>query len=160
MPDVACPYTLATPAGTIVFNDGSAEQFYITNIPQGLAGAPIRAPIDNVAFGDGSIGFNFWKGGRHILIEGVFLVTSLPPCPALVALWNAMEDELRIALDSISADIASTATLSWTPTGDVAVRALVVRNDVELETQPDQNYLTRTFTFGLFSEDPDWTGSS
>lgn len=154
MPDIACPYVLTTPGGTITFNDGSADQFYITNIPIGLAGAPIRAPIDNLAYADGSKSYNFWKGGRHIVFEGVFLTTT--QCPDVVALWNEMEEELRVALDSISGDEADTASLVWTPAG-LTQRTLTVRNDVELETQPDQNYLTRTFTFGLFADEPDWT---
>lgn len=161
MPDVACEYVLTTPFGVVTFNDGSVDQFYIQSIPQGLAGAPISAPIDDVAYGDGSIGYNFWKRGRHILIEGLFLVTSIPsPCSAQVAIWNTMEDELREALDSINGNTADTATLVWTPAGAAGPRTLTVRNDVPLDCQPDQNYLVRTFAFGLFAEDPDWAGSS
>lgn len=156
MPDIACPYVLTTPAGTITFNDGSANQFYITNIPVGLAGAPIRAPIDPLAYADGSKSYNFWKGGRHIVVEGMFLVTSVAPCPDSVPIWNEMEEELRVALESIAGDEADTASLVWTPAG-LTQRTLIVRNDVELECQPDQNYLVRTFTFGLFADEPDWT---
>jgi hypothetical protein len=156
MPDIACEYTLTTPAGTIVFNDGSADQFYITNIPTGLAGAPIRAPIDNLSYANASKGYNFWLAGRHITIEGNFFVTSVDPCPAAVAIWNQMEEDLRVALESIAAHMAAVATLVWRPAGQTQ-KTLIVRNDVPLETQPDQDYLARTFNFGLFAEDPTWT---
>lgn len=148
---------LTTPGGTITFNSGLQDQFYIQDIPTGLAGAPIRAPIDEIAFGDGSLAFNWWKGGRHIAIDGVFLVQSQPFCSdPQVAVWNQMEEELRAALDSISTVETATATLVWTP-GGLSQRTLVVRNDVPLECTPDQNYLVRTFSFGLFSADPVWT---
>lgn len=159
MPDISCEYTLTAPGGTIVFNDGSVDQFYLSNIPTGLAGAPIRAPIDNLSYARGSKGYNFWLAGRHITFEGNFFVTSLPGCPAQVEVWNQMEEELRVVLESIAADMADTATLVWRPAG-LTERTLIVRNDVPLECQPDQNYLTRTFTFGLFAEDPDWTEST
>lgn len=155
MPDLACPYVLTTPVDTITFNDGSADQFYITDIPTGLAGAPIRAPIDNIAYANGSRSYNFWLSGRHIPFEGMFLVTSVPPCPDIVPVWNAMEERLRAALESIAALDTDTATLVWTPAG-LTERTLVVRNEIALDTAPDQNYLVRTFSFGLFADDPAW----
>jgi hypothetical protein len=160
MPDLAVEYVLTTPAGVITFNDGSQDQFYIQDIPSGLTGAPISAPIDEVAFGDGSLGYNWWKRGRHIAIDGVFFVQSVPFCsPAQVAVWNEMEEELRVALDSISTLETQTATLVWRPAGQTQ-RTLVVRNDVPLECLPDQNYQVRTFQFGLFAQDPAWVEST
>jgi hypothetical protein len=157
MPDLACPYTLTTPGGTIAFNDGSADQFYITDIPAGLAGAPIRPPQDDVAYGDGGVSYNFWKGARHIQFEGVFLVQSAAFCsPAQVQRWNEMEEELRVALESIAALSTDTGTLVWTPTGALASNTLVVRAEVTLETAPDQGYTVRTFSFGLLADNPDW----
>lgn len=156
MADVAAPYTLTTPGGTINFNDGLADQYYIQAI-HGLDGAPIRAPIDDVPFGDGGISYNFWKGGRHIQIEGIFLVQNLDCGPALVTVWNQMEETLRVALESIAAGIAAVASLVWTPTGLSARTLSSVRNDVPLDCQPDQNFTVRTFSFGLFSDNPDWT---
>jgi hypothetical protein len=159
MPDLACPYVLVTPAGTVTFNDGSADQFYITDIPQGLAGAPISAPIDEAAFTDGSLSFNWWLRGRHITFEGNLYVTSAPLCsPAMVAVWNQMEETLRAALESTVPDETTAGTLTWTPSGQTQ-RVLTVRNDVPLECPPDQNYLVRTFHFGLFADDPAWAGS-
>ncbi|HEY1309279.1 MAG TPA: hypothetical protein VGF24_37325 [Vicinamibacterales bacterium] len=156
MADVACPYTLAAPGGTIYFNDGAADQYYIQAV-HGLDGAPIRAPIDDVPFGDGGLSYNFWKGGRHVSIEGIFLIQTIDCGPGLVTIWNQMEEALRVALESIAATIADTGSLSWTPTG-LALRTLgSVRNDVPLDCQPDQNFTVRTFSFGLFSDTPDWT---
>lgn len=157
--DIACPYTLVTPAGTIAFNDGSDQQFYIGSIPQGLGGKPIRAPQDLVSFGDGGRSYKFWKGPRHILFEGNFLVPEMPPCPALVTIWNEMEDDLDAALESIADETTDTGTLSWSPTGLGVTRSLTVRCELELDVQPDQNFLTRTFHFGLLADDPAWSES-
>lgn len=160
MPDLAVEYVLTTPAGTITFNDGGQDQFYIQDIPSGLAGAPISAPIDEVGFGVGSLAFNWWQRGRHIAIEGVFLVQSAPFCsPAQVTIWNEMEEELRVALDSIAGVETATATLVWRPLGQTQ-RTLIVRNDVPLECPPDQNYQVRTFHFGIFAQDPAWVEST
>src|SRR5512146_382273 len=109
MADIACTYTLTTPAGTIVFNDGSEDQIYIQGIT-GLGSAPIRTPIDDVPYGDGSLGHNFWKAGRHIIIEGVFFVRSVPCSPAMVTIWNEMEEDLRLALESIAALTTATGS--------------------------------------------------
>jgi hypothetical protein len=156
MPDIACPYTLTTPAGTIYFNAGGADQYYIQGIT-GLGTPPIRAPIDDVPYGDGSLGHNFWKGGRHLTIEGLFLVTSVDCGPVQVGLWNDMEDALRVALESIASLETDTGSLVWLPTGDMSTRSLTVRHDQSLECPPDQNFTVRNFSFGLFAADPDWT---
>lgn len=159
MPDVACVYTLVTPAGTVVFNDGSADQFYIGEIPSGLAGAPIRAPMDDLPYGDGGLSYNFWKGARHPLLEGVFLILSTRNMNGILTIRNQMEDDLRVALESISEADTATGTLTWRPLG-LTQRALTVRNDVPLECVHDQNYLLRTFSFGLVADDPAWTEST
>ena len=159
MPDLACAYTLTTPGGTIVFNDGAADQYYIQDIPQGLSQAPVRATEDDLPFGDGGLSYHFWTGARHILIEGVFLVTSVDCGPLMNAQWNTMEDALIAALDSIAHASSDTGTLAWTPTGSMTQRELVVRSEVALECPPDQNYLLRAFHFGLLADNPDWTGN-
>lgn len=156
MPDLGVEYVLTTPGGTITFNDGSSDQFYIADI-QGLSGAPVRTPIDDRPYDDGSIGYNFWKAGRHIVFDGHFLVTSVMcPDPAVLPIWNQMEEDLRVALESIGTLIGVTGTLVWTPSG-LTQRTLEVRYDVQLECPPDQNYLLRSFHFGVFAEDPDWS---
>lgn len=159
MPDIACVYELVTPAGTITFNDGSTDQFYIQEIPSGLAGAPISAPIDEAGFTDGSLSFNWWLRGRLITVEGMFLVLSVDCGPSMVTIWNQMEEDLRAALESTVPDETTVGTLTWTPLG-LTERQLSVRNSVPLECPHDQNYLVRTFSFGLFADNPDWSGSS
>lgn len=155
MPDVACQYILAAPSGTINFNDGTADQFYITEIPSGLAGAPISAPIDPVAFANNSLSYNWWQRGRHIQMDGVFLITSTRNEQAILAIRNQMEETLRAALSSCAGLATAVATLSWTPYGQSG-RVLEVRNDVPLECPHDQSYLVRTFSFGLFSNAAAW----
>lgn len=159
MPDVSCEYLLVTPAGTIDFNDDSADQFYIQEIPSGLAGAPIRAPMDPVAFGDGGRSYNFWSGARHPVVEGVFLITSTRNMNAILTIRNQMEEDLRVALESIAQTDVDTGTLTWRPLGQTQ-RTLVVRNDMPLECVHDQNYLLRTFAFGLVADDPAWVEST
>jgi len=159
MPDISAEYLLVTPAGTIDFNDDGLDQFYIQEIPTGLAGAPIRAPMDPVGFGDGGRSYNFWAGARHIVVEGVFLITSTRNMNAILTIRNQMEEDLRVALDSIAQTDVDTATLTWTPLGQTT-RTLVVRNDVPLECPHDQNYLLRAFQFGLVADDPAWVEST
>lgn len=155
MPDIACEYLLATPGGNITFNDGSTDQFYIGNI-LGLAGTTLRTPQDDVPYGHGGIGHNFWRGARHITIEGSLLILSVPCGNQMNEIRNEMEDDLLTALESIGALTTDTGTLDWTPQG-LSARQLTVRYEVPLECPHDQNFLLRNFTFGLVAENPDWT---
>lgn len=155
MADVGVQYTLVAPSGTVNFNDGTADQIYITEI-QGLGGAPIRAPIDPVPYGDGGIVHSFWKGPRHVIVDGVFLITSTWQMNDVVEIRNDFEEELRVALEScMSAD----ATFTWTPQGQPQ-RTLTVRNDVPVDFAHGENYLLETFSFGLVAADPDWVEST
>lgn len=156
MPDLAVEYELVTPAGTITFNDGSEDQFYIQEI-QGLVGTPIRTPIDDVPYGHGSISHNFWETGRPMIFDGVFFITSLSPCDAQMVIRNDMEEILRTYLRSISSTTADTGTLSWTPRGQT-LRALTVRCNVPPDCPEDSGFLFRSFHFGLFADAPDWDG--
>jgi hypothetical protein len=151
MADVAVQYTLSTGGGTVNFNDGSADQFYITEI-QGLGTPQIRTPIDNAPQAHGGLVHNFWKGPRHIIVEGIFLITSVPLGRVCQEIRNDMEEDLRAALDSI---YQTDGTFTWTPVGH-AQRSLSVRHDVPLECPHQDNYLLRAFTFGLVAADPDW----
>ena len=151
MADVAVPYTLTTNGGNIDFNDGGADQFYITEI-QGLGSAPVRAPIDNAPQAHGGLVHDFWKGPRHIIVEGIFLITSVPQGTLCQAIRNDMEEDLRTALESC---LQADGTFAWTPLGQAA-RSLTVRHDVPLECPHQDNYLLRAFNFGLVAADPDW----
>ena len=155
MADVGVPYVLYTGGGNVSFNDGSADQIYINEI-HGLAGPPVRAPIDPVPYGDGGIVHDFWKGPRHIIVDGIFLITSTRIQNSIVVIRNEFEEDLRLALESI---FAADGTFVWTPQGQ-AERTLIVRHDVQLECIHDQNYLLSTFSFGLVAADPDWVEST
>lgn len=158
MPDLGATYTLSTPGGTISFNNGllkdGTDKYWIQNI-QGLDGAPLRTPQDNVPYGDGGIVHNFWKGPRHVVMEGV-LVTESAGWPSHGELCrivqNEMEDDLITALESI---IRADGTLAWTPAGQSA-RSLTVRNDVPCEFTAIENFVLKQFTFGLVAADPDF----
>ena len=151
MADVGVQYVLTTGGGTVYFNDDSADQIYITEV-DGLGGAPIRAPIDEVPFGDGGIVHDFWKGPRHIIVDGVFLITSTRKQDSIVAIRNTFEEDLRAALESI---LQADGTFAWSPQGQGA-RSLTVRHDVQLDFGHDQNYQLETFHFGLVAGNPDW----
>lgn len=158
MPDLAATYTLATPGGTIIFNSGDlkdgTDKYWVQNI-SGLDGTSIRAPIDNVPFGDGGIVHDFWKGPRHVVFEGV-LVTESVGFPshgdACIQRQNEMEEALIDALESILRD---DGTLSWTPLG-LAARSLTVRHDVTLEVSAIENFALKSFVFGLVAANPAW----
>lgn len=155
MADLTVPYTLAAIGGTVVFNDGSLyslDDLYWIQTLQGLDGAPIRAPVDSVAFGDGGLVHTFWKGPRRITFDGVVFIQSVPlggPCQERL---NIMEENLRVVLESMLSD---DALLSWTPLGQPS-RQLTVRCEVPLDVQPIEDYALRSFAFGLVAADPDW----
>ena len=153
MADLSCVYTLATPGGTISFNDGdlhTLDDLYWIQTIQGLDGAPIRAPIDNAPQAHGGLVHAFWRGPRHITMEGVIFVQSIPLGGPCLTIRNAMEDALRVALESTH---QANATLSWTPTGGSA-KTLTVRNDIPVEYAPQENYAIVSFTFGLVAANP------
>lgn len=158
MADVAAVYTLTTPGGTIVFNNGDlkdgTDKFWI-QIIHGLEGAPLRTPIDNAPHTDGGLVHPFLRQARPVVIEGIFITESVgfPSIgDACVQAQNEMEDELLTALESI---VAADGTLAWTPLG-LGARSLTVRNHQPLETTPAENYAIRNFVFGLIASDPAW----
>jgi hypothetical protein len=149
MTDVSVPYVLTTPAGTITFNDDSADQFYLTNI-EGLDGAPIRAPIDDAPQTDGGIVHDFYLGPRHIIMEGTLLILSTRVQNSILTIRNQMEADLIEAHESLR---SQDGDLQWTPLGQSA-RQLTVRGDVPVQTRHEDNYLTVAFAFGLVAADP------
>lgn len=155
MADLATIYTLTTPGPDIVFNNGDLnttdDLYWITNI-QGLDGAPIRAPIDNVPLGDGGLVHDFWLGPRHITMEGIILVQSVSIGGPCLTVRNSMEEALRAALESL---LRANGTLAWTPVGQGA-RSLTVRNDIALDFSPAENYAVMAFVFGLVAANPSW----
>lgn len=156
MADIAVPFALTTPGGVILFNDTGTDQFnifgadeyYITDI-QGLDGSPIRAPIDNAPQTHGGLVHPFFKGPRHITIEGALMVRSTRVMNAVVVIRNEMEDDLLTALESI---LQADGTLAWTPQGEAA-RSLTVRYEIPCEFR---GISLKTFAFGLVAANPDW----
>lgn len=157
MADLSCAYTLTTPGGTVVLNGGqlgggSKDDLYWIAAIHGLDGPGLRVPIDDVPFGHGGNVHRSWKSGRHPAFEGSLIIQSKPfgaPCQEEL---NALEDDLNAALNSILAP--ATGTLAWTPAGG-SPHSLTVVYEVPLDVQPENNYLTRSFNFGLFSESAD-----
>jgi hypothetical protein len=149
MADVASQYTLTTPGGTILFNDGSTDEYYISDI-QGLDGAEIRAPVDPRPQTSGGIVHDFFEGPLRVSVEGVLMIRSTRVMTAIRQIRNEMEADLRDALRSI---LAADGTLAWTPYS-LSAQSLTVRYEVRVEYRYVDNYLNKAFTFGLVSEDP------
>lgn len=163
MADISSVYTLTTPGGTVLFNDGSQsdsgiDKLYITSIT-GLDGTDLRTPMDDVPFGHGSLWYDWWEAGRPMIIDGSFLIVSTRVGNQILAIRNQFEEDLRVPLRSIGALEVDTGTLAWTPYGQ-SPRQLTVRNNMKFETGYSDNYLVETFHFGLFAADPDWDGWS
>lgn len=152
MTDVAVPHVWVTPAGTITFNDDSANQFYIEEI-EGLDGAPIRAPIDNRPQTDGGLVHDFFKGPRHFTVSGTLLIQSTRIQTSIQAIRNQMEEDLFDAHASVQ---QADSTWSWTPLGLSARTLTGVRGDVPFTTRHIDNFLNVAFFFGLVAADPDW----
>ncbi len=155
MADVGVAYTLTTPGGTVVFNDGSADQHYITGI-RGLSMPSLRTPMDSVPLGDGLLVHDFWKGGMHIGIEGIFLITSVRVQNSIVIVRNDMEADLVDVLDSI---LRANGTLAFAPQGE-GTRTYTVKCEVPVDFTETDNYTVKAFSFGLVAGDPNWAGSS
>lgn len=151
MPDFATTYTYTTAGGTITFNNGDlkdgTDKFWLQNI-QGLDGPNVRAPVDNVPMGNGSLIHNFWLSGRTPVLEGMIVIESVPlNTGACQTALNVMEDALREAVES---NVGASGTLSWTPTGQAAQSLTVYHNgQPRLDITPSDNYALRQFVFGL-----------
>jgi hypothetical protein len=148
--DVAVVYTLTTPGGTIVFNNGADppsfdDMFYITNI-RGLDMGTIRAPQDDLPQDDGGLDHNFFFGPMHPIFEGAYLIQSTRRQTDIQILRNTMNGQLKAALTSILR-VANIGTLSWTEAGQGGV-SLPVRCEIPLETDGVE---LKTWTFGLYS---------
>lgn len=156
MADVVAAYTLATPGGTIIFNNGTlgdaTNKYWLTTV-QGLDGPAIRAPVDLVPFGDGAILHTFRKGGRRPLFDGTLLIESNMSQSVCQLIRNQLAEALRLALNSI---IAANGTLTWTPAG-FALRTLTVRNEIPLDIRYEDDYRKATFSFGLISAAAEWS---
>jgi hypothetical protein len=156
MADLTVAYVLTTPGGTITFNggtlgSGSSTNLYWISALHGLDSPTIRFPNDDVAFGDGGVAHNAWRGPAHIVIDGDIIIQSVPFGGDCRAALNTMENNLATALSSCL--YPNTATLAWTPTG-MSAKTLTVVYEVALDVQPDTTFALRHFTFGLFSESP------
>lgn len=161
MADVACVYTLNVPTATdVVFNDagidrfnmlGGPDEFYITDV-KGLDGAPLRTPFDNRPQTDGGLVHPFFKGPRHVTVEGALMIRSTRIQDDIRKKRNDMEAQLIAALEDIqSAD----GTFSWTVqlTSGPDARSLTVRCEIPVEFTGIE---LKTFTFGLIAANPDW----
>ena len=111
----------------------------------GIAQAPIRAPIDDAPQTDGGIVHQFFYGPRHLTVEGFVLPFGYDSSYA-ASMWNTM-DGLVAALDQI---LRADGTFAWTPPGQT-VHSLTVRCDVPVSFS---GAFQKQFIFGLVAGDP------
>lgn len=153
MPDFVTTYTYTASGGTIVFNNGQlgdgTDKFWLEGI-QGLDGPNVRAPVDSVPMGNGSLLHAFWLSGRTPVLEGKLLIESVPlNTSACNAALQVLEDALVAAVTS---NVSASASLAWTPTGQTAQSLTVFYNgQPRLDITPSDNWNTRTFAFGLIA---------
>lgn len=142
MADLRSTYSL----GSITFNNGQpgdGTDLYWIQAIHGLDGPTIRAPVDDVPFGDGGLIHKFWKGPRRVIIEGVLIVQSVDFSSSLCQpALNTMESALNSMLNGI---LQTPGTLAW------GAHSLSVYYEVPLDVQPAENYALRSFSFGLVS---------
>jgi hypothetical protein len=152
MADYSAIYTLgAITFNNGVFGQGSNDDLYWIDDIHGLDGPTLRFTGQDKPFAHGGLRGRTWKGPRHPVVEGRMIVQSVGPS-ACQAVFNAMEAALRSALEGMLAP--TTGTLAWTAPGDGA-HSLTVVYERELIISPADNYRTRHFDFGLFSESAD-----
>lgn len=147
MADVASAYTLVTPAGTIYMNNGATDEYYLTDTP-GLDQANVRNPTDLAPQTGGFIVHDRFEEGMRFQMVGLMMIRSTRVQTSIRTIRNSMEADLTAALRSI---LTADGTLSWTPLGESAV-SLTVRQDIKVEYAYVDNYLNKSFTFGLVSE--------
>jgi hypothetical protein len=111
----------------------------------GIAQAPIRAPVDDAPQTDGGIVHQFFYGPRHLTVEGFVLPFAYDTSHA-ATLWATM-DSLEQALGQI---LRADGTFSWTPPGQTA-HSLTVRCDVPVSFT---GAFQKGFIFGLVAADP------
>lgn len=133
--------TLTTPGGTITFNDGSGDDYWLyPSQCSGMDGAPIRRTVDDAPQGHGGVVFPGWKGARHIVMGGVIKTETL-------ANRQPMIDDLRDAIDSMLED-GDDGTLAWDSF------SLTVVSEVPVATTRE---ILKQFVFGLVAPNPDWS---
>jgi hypothetical protein len=149
--DVAVPHVLTTPGGSITFNDGSADQFYLNAIP-GLDTIPARVPIDKIAFGHGARAHPSWRDAKHFAPEGSLLITSTRVMDDIVTIRNTMAAQLATVVDALIGD--TSGTWQTTPLGQASRTWTVVRDAEGIQWTHVDNYQVLDFVFFLVAPDP------
>lgn len=155
MAEIGIPYTLATPAGTLVFNNGPGasagmglpvgDEIRITDI-KGLDEPEFRSSVTDAPQADGAIIGDGYDGARRPTFDVELRVRSATTETGMRAARNAMEDALIACLGAIN---RANGTLSFTRSGGSA-RSYTVRKDAPLSPSNSQG-VVKGFTFGLVS---------
>ena len=94
MAEIAIPYQLETPAGTISFN-AEGDGYKLTAV-DGLDNPTIRSSMQNAPGRDGAILFDSYRGARQPVLEGYIRFTGTDMAQRLI-----YEDMLRGYTNSI-----------------------------------------------------------
>lgn len=151
MADISVVHTFVTPAGTITFNDGADDEYYLGPIV-GLDGTPARRVVDKTAYADGGLPFKpAFLDIRFFQPTGTMMIRSTKVGTAKQTIRNSMAADLEEAYEStLNAD----GTWAFTPLGG-ASKTLTVRRDAQaIAFDYVDNYLNYDFSFGLVAVNP------
>ncbi len=139
------PMTLATPGGTLTFNQATGDTYI--NDPggcSGLDGVPLRVTLDDAPQTDGGLKHKTFRSARHILMTGTLLTGS--GSSTFVA-RNTLEATMTVAIDSL---LNADGTLAWTVQGG-APHSITVRTEMSAVYSGG---LVKSYAFGLYAANP------
>jgi hypothetical protein len=140
--------SLATPAGTIAFNQAAGDTLFLDpGRCSGLGTSRVRAPLDNKGQTDGYIVHDFFEEGQHLTLAGEVLIRSAVTEAGIVSARDALLADTRAKLRSI---LRADGTLGFASGGSLTVRCELL---VEA-TSSDRGPLQKAFVLGLVSADP------
>lgn len=152
MADLACTYVITSSGGTLRLNDGtlghgSNDDLYWVAAIHGLDRGPIRATVEDQAFGDGGVNHKNWFGPRHPVFEGSLIVQSVPfgsgTCQEIL-------DDMEELIDTVLNPMIRSpyGTIAYTKRNGTN-ETLTAQYEVAADVQPTDDFMLRSFSFGF-----------
>lgn len=152
--EFSVPYALITPAGTISFNPGSGDGYYLENV-EGLDGGAVRTSLDDLPQHDGTLLHRFFRSGFQVRLTGRIQAN------AGNTTRRTSEDVLRgytaRLLRPTATELVSSCRLHWTPSGysdDRMIDAVQLFEPVVITSHPSYGANVKQFEFVLASPYP------
>lgn len=144
MAEIAIPYELETPRGTLEFNPTPipGDNYLRLSAVEGLSGGVVRSTVEPVPQRDGATVFDAFRGAMYPILRGQVKAADLTDRRERI-------EELEALTDSI---LRADGILRWTPTG-AAERRLTVRllEAVQISAGPG---VIKEFQLALVAGDP------